>query len=156
MLRNLMLAANASSAVVGFAVLGLAAALHVGERPDGTPRAVPGTAARLVHARRRSFNLPRPRVLEAATPRARAHDPTCSRLQRRVLRLQSYSLQVDDALFALGDALVGVSLLGLLGSRASVRQIVQKSPSTSMMAAQHQPAWLTWRPSARLHSRQRR
>ena len=34
MLRNLMLVANASSAVVGFAVLGLAAALHVGERPE--------------------------------------------------------------------------------------------------------------------------
>ena len=33
-LRNLMLVANASSAVVGFAVLGLAAALHVGERPE--------------------------------------------------------------------------------------------------------------------------
>ena len=66
-LRNLMLVANASSAVVGFAVLGLAAALHVGERPEGH------LDIGLVHA--------------------------------------------DDALFALGGAVVGVSLLGLLGSR---------------------------------------
>ena len=67
MLRNLMLVANASSAVVGFAVLGLAAALHFGERPEGH------LDIGLVHA--------------------------------------------DDALFALGGAVVGVSLLGLLGSR---------------------------------------
>ena len=100
MLRNLVLAVNVSTAVLGFALLGLAGALHFKALQHEQP-----LSRRLVHADDavgRGHLQPDP---STPTARSATHPPPLLPAQ----------------LFALGAAVLLLSFLGLLGSRARAR-----------------------------------